>query len=392
VDEEGLEIPFQMVRPSATVSSGRTRIVFVADLPAFGWRAFFLRGGKTPPTLRLDAGHSRLDNGVLRVEFDAATGGVRLRDLRSQTDLLAAPAAVGTIVDDPSDTWSHGVVRFDREIGTFKPTRIRLLENGPVRATVRVQSAWGASTLTQDVTLYRDLDAVFVNATVDWRERRKMLKLRFPTALTEPRVTAGIPFGFVERPADGVEHVAQDWLDVSGSEGGLALLTPTKGSYDARGGDLGLTVLRSPIYAHHDPYEPKEDEDYDYTDQGIQRFRYALVPHAGDPNAASVTRRAAAFARPPIALVTSRHPGTLPRSSSHASVEPPNVVITTLKNAEDGDGFIARARETTGRRTEAGFRLLGCRFEAAFGPFEIKTFRLTADGGATETDLLEDPL
>lgn len=391
-DAEGRSVPFQHVRPSATVQSGRSRIVFVAEIPGLGWRAFFLRGGKTPPKPWPDAGHTRLDNGVLRVELDADTGGLRVRDHRRDLDLLATPAAVGTVIDDPSDTWSHGILRFDRQIGTFQPTRVRLLENGPVRAAIRVQSAWGASRLTQDVTLYHDLDSVFVSATVDWRERRKMLKLRFPTALSEPRVTSGIPYGCVERPADGIEHVAQGWLDVSGKEGGLGILTPTKGSYDALGADAGLTVLRSPIYAHHDPYEPKEGEDYDYTDQGIQRFRYALVPHVGDPHEAGIVGRASAFARPPVALATSQHPGVLPGSASHASLEPANVSVTTVKRAEDGDGFIVRARETSGKPVDRGrLTVLGRDINAPFGPFEIKTFRLT-DAGVAETDLLEDAL
>ena len=41
-----------------------------------------------------------------------------------------------------------------------------------------------------------------------------------------------------------------------------------------------VTVLRSPIYAHHDPAAPEPGEPYSFIDQGIQRFRYALLPHA----------------------------------------------------------------------------------------------------------------
>ena len=92
-----------------------------------------------------------------------------------------------------------------------------------------------------------------IRATVDWREPRKLLKLRFPTVLAGGVATFEVPYGFIERAGDGAEQPGQSWIDLSGDGAGLALLNDGKYSFDVAGGDLAMTVLRSPIYAHHDP-------------------------------------------------------------------------------------------------------------------------------------------
>ena len=60
-------------------------------------------------------------------------------DLPDGTELLAGGVRPVIVVDD-SDTWSHGVDRYagDEEEGQL--LSVRVVETGPVRATVR--SAW----------------------------------------------------------------------------------------------------------------------------------------------------------------------------------------------------------------------------------------------------------
>ena len=70
-------------------------------------------------------------------------------------------------------------------------------------------------------------------------------------------------------------------------------------------------------------------------------------------------------------------------------------MVTVLKQAEDGDGFVLRAFETSGAAARASIRLpkLGRAIEADFGANEIKTFLLPRDAAkeVTETNLLEWP-
>jgi alpha-mannosidase len=88
------------------------------------------------------------------------------------------------------------------------------------------------------------------------------------------------------------------------------------------------------------------------------------------------------------------HPeGILPQSDSFLSVEPESVMATVLKQAEDVDGLVLRAFETSGAVARATIRLpkLGRVIEADFGVNEIKTFLIPHEAAeeVTETNLLE---
>jgi alpha-mannosidase len=421
-DDADRPVPLQVVQSLATAGGMRRRVTFVADLPPLGYRVYRMRPGhgaaasepaggelrerasaSEPAGGELEATDTTLDNGLLGLRYDPDTGHlVSLVDKVAQVEVLGGPAARAEVLDDPSDTWGHGVLRFDRPVGEFGAPRVRLVERGPVKAVIRVDTTFGASRLVQDVALYRDLPYVDVRVLVDWREPRKVLKLRFPTNLRSPKATYEIPFGHVERAADGEEEPGQRWVDLtgvsrdSGQVYGLSLLNDAKHSFDVRGDVLSLTVLRSPIYAHHDPWEPTADGLYSYQDQGLQRFSYRLVPHAHGWERAGIPRLAAELNQPATVLVESAHRGPLPRCASYLEIDVPNVVMSALKVAEDGDGLILRCYETDRRATRARIALpaWGRHIDADFGPCEIKTFRIPDDDGepVAETDLIEWPV
>jgi alpha-mannosidase len=196
-----------------------------------------------------------------------------------------------------------------------------------------------------------------------------------------------VPYGHIERPTNGGEEPGQAWLDVSGEGGGLAVLNDAKYGFDVRGGDIGISAVRSPVWAWHEPRELEPDGDFEFMDQGRQDFTIRLVPHAGDWRAAGVVRLAAELNQPPFALLESFHAGDLSQRASYGSDGGGSVVITVLKGAEDGDGWVVRAWESEGRPAHATIRVLDRELEADFGPHEIKTFHLGE--GIHEVNLLE---
>jgi alpha-mannosidase len=152
--------------------------------------------------------------------------------------------------------------------------------------------------------------------------------------------------------------------------------------------------LCSLFYAHHDPTELDPDADYRHIDQGEQTFIVGLYPHAGTWADAGTVQRAIELNRPPIALIaTGRPEGTLPLSASYLQVTPANIVVSALKQAEEGDDLILRAYESAGRAAQATLRLFDRRFEADFRPGEIKSWRIPTNPARaiTEVDFIEDP-
>lgn len=396
-------VPMQRVQSRAT-ASGRSRIAFVAEVPPLGYRLFKIVPAAPAEPAPLQATPRSLENDRFRLTFDPDAGTLSgLYDKQAGVEVLAGPGARPVVLDDPGDTWGHNLFRFGPEVGAFRAERLRVTECGPVKAVLRVASTYGASRLVQDFTLYRDLDRIDVHVAVEWHEHFKALKLRFPLNVKHMKVTHEIPYGHIERSADGTEEVFQGWVDVSGTsrdrevDYGLSLLNDGKHSVDVNVRDIGLTVLRSPIYAHHIPVQPDAERDYAFIDQGVQHFTYSLYPHAGSWEQVATVRHAAELNQGPLALPAAFRPhGSLPPEGSFLAVDAGDVVVTALKKAEDGDDLIVRAYETAGRATRAAIRFPAWErtIDATFGPSEIKTFRLPADPAlpAVEVNLIEDPL
>src|SRR5207237_374803 len=139
LDDQGHALPMQLILPPLVVSGWRRRISFVAELPPLGYRVYWVGAGPalTPaPSPRATGEGSQageglytLENEHLRLSIDPASGAIgSLYDKRHQLEVLGGPAARAIVIDDPSDTWSHGVHRFDKQIGVFSATRVRLVE------------------------------------------------------------------------------------------------------------------------------------------------------------------------------------------------------------------------------------------------------------------------
>jgi alpha-mannosidase len=399
VDDEDRPVPLQPIQSYATVSAWRSRLAFEADVPALGYRLYRIRADAARPgATPLRTTPTSLENDHLRLELDAVTGRILslgLRDAGGEVDVIEPGRSRAAVVDDTSDTWGHRRLRYQDEIAVFETTSVELIEAGPVRGILRVNSRHGDSRLTEDYVLGAHARAVEIRVIVDWREHAKLLKLRFATPVQEPIATYEIPYGTIERPADGDEEPGQRWVDVSGGGVGLAVLNDGKYSFDVDGAEIGVTAVRSPIYAHHEPAVPKAGVRYQFQDQGIQRFTLGLLPHRGSWSDAGLTRHALELNQRPTVLLESFHDGPLPTAASYASVEPDHLVLGAVKVAEDNDDVVIRVVETAGRAARAVVRFPAWERDLAFdiGAFEIRSFRLPRDpaAGPIETDLLERP-
>ena len=87
-----------------------------------------------------------MENEHLRVTF-ADDGTISLFDKDAGAEVFRGKSggARGVVIDDHSDTWSHDVRAYTQEIGAFGNASFRVMENGPVRAMVRVRSSYGSS-------------------------------------------------------------------------------------------------------------------------------------------------------------------------------------------------------------------------------------------------------
>ena len=407
VDDTGASVAFQAVQSYATVSAWRSRLAFETELPGLGYRTLSMRPDRAGVVATpLHVTGTTVENEHLRLSIDPKTGRMTelvLREAGSDAADLADPSRPRAVVmDDTSDTWGHRRLAYRDVLGEFESTTVEVIETGPVRAIVRVNSRYGSSSLTEDIVVWAGAEEVEIRVILDWREKAALLKMRTPTPLVETTAAYEIPYGVIERPADGDEEPGQRWIDTSGTipgsdeRFGVAVLNDAKYGFDILGGQLGVTAVRSPIYAHHEPMVPREGVRYQFQDQGVQRFTLRLLPHRGGWADAGLTRRAMALNQRPTVLIESRHQGSRPATASFVSVEPGNVIVGAVKGAEDGDGLVLRVVETAGRQAAARIEMPGTGRTLALemGPFEIRTLRVPVDPSREpfETDLLERPL
>lgn len=395
VDEEGVKYPIQVL--SSKEMEGKKSItgVFIAGLPALGYRVFWIRASQDPPESDIQVSSNGIGNSLVAIKVDPDTGFLSsIVDKKTGVEFLAAPCRP-IVVKDESDTWSHDVESFRDEIGTFEMVGTPTIESGPVQASITVTRRYGESELKETYTLHASHPVIECRIELDWHEKHKMLKMSFPAAIEEPRAIYEIPYGTIERDAKGQEEPGQRWLDVlgkskEGSDLGLLLLNDCKYGFDVLNSEMRISLVRSPIYAFHGPRKVESAKNHLYTDQGRHEIRLGLFPH-GKVMTEINFDLAEKLNNPPIVYFSNYHEGSLPSTSSFITPSPGNIFVGAAKMAEENDRIILRLFESAGKRTDCkvGFPLSGFEFGTSLGPWEIKTLALTRDGEVSEVDMLE---
>jgi alpha-mannosidase len=303
-DASGAPVPYQLL-PSPSIANMPGTLLWPARLKPGEVQAWTIRGGNPPAhsgvsPAGLSAEGGSISNG--RWKLDASGGGsLRMADMRTGSSLTGSGALRLSVIDDPGDTWSHGIDRYAGEaVGTFVPSGSAVEETGPVRASLRIDTSFNASTATVWARLHANDPRIFLEIRVDWRERLRVLKLEIPLPGMQDERTDGIPGGGAVRPQDGRECPVMDWTLVGLADGApLGIAIPDCSAMDGGTDVLRFTLLRSPAYAWHDPARLPPGRVHRYLDQGEQTFRCAILPAA---TAASITALALGMHRPPVCI------------------------------------------------------------------------------------------
>jgi len=396
-DENGNPLLFQWTAGSSEAGS-RRKLIVNTSLPPLGYRQIRVKQATAPTfSTMVKAESNILENEYFRITF-SESGTISLFDKENGIELFERGIGCrAVVIDDPSDTWSHDIKTFNNETGSFGNATIKVLETGPLRGKTRVTSTWGSSTLIIDWSLSAGSRKIEANVTLNWNERLKMLKLSFPVNVDKPIATTEIPYGAIERQKDGMEVPGQRWIDITGmnkgSLYGLTVFNDAKYGYSFNGSDMRISVVRSAVYAHHDPKKLDPQREYLWMDQGIQTFRILLMPHKGKWQENDIPRIAEEFSTPPLVIYQGIHDGKMPGSGSFITADSPGLVISAIKKSEEGNDIVLRVVETLGLPVLGGISLKfsGMGWIGSFRPYEIKTLLINVKAGTIrEVNLLEE--
>jgi alpha-mannosidase len=351
VDPDGRWYPVSIIRGVRPDNpEGLPVAEFNAEVPAFGYTSFALYPSSEPVSSAVNltqAGDKYvIENTLIRVEVNNAGLITSLKRKDSERETVAPGGAANRLEiwnedERPRSAWIIGPYLGHEKLD--QPVQIAVVDNEPARVTLSVQRSFRSSTITQYIRVTADSDVVETPLYVDWQEVGAGVKvtpfLKMATDVAGSNLTARyeIPFGAMSRPTDNGEVPALKSADLSGPEGGIAVLNDCKGGFAALDSTMRVSLIRSPA-----------DPDL-MPDQGYHVIGLALWPHDANVKAGAI-RKGFEYNQPLTgARIAPSANGKLPSKGSFLQVRNDTVIPTVMKRAEDRpDGVVLRLFEANG--------------------------------------------
>lgn len=376
------------------------KIIFISpEVPAKGYCAISVEAGEQRQTTPLTATLREMHTPFFDLTFDEAMQIASLIDRRTGRSVAPQGEPLNRLIvyeDRPFEhrAWNVQAYYTEKSWVLSDVSHAEVLECGPVRAVVLVERKFLHSVIRQYITAYAELDRIDIRNEIDWDDSYLLLKADFPVDVNAVKATFDIQFGNIERVTHEntlwdfaqFESCAHKWADLSDNSFGLAVLNDCKYGYSAKDGHIALTLLRSA----NDP-QPKQDCTH-------HTFTYSLYPHAGPAAISRVVQEGYSLNCPLYTMFSNAQKGAWPERFSLACVDADNIILETVKRAEDSDALILRLYETWNRATDCSIRfgrlmemaaqcdmmeeneallqVEGNRLRLHFRPFEIKTLKV----------------
>jgi len=268
-------------------------------------------------------------------------------DKENDREVLSKPGNVLEVFEDRPldfDAWDIDIFYNNKKHEMDELVSFGLKELNNLRLVLKVEWRYKNSSISQDIIFYKHSRRIDFVTSLNWNEHQQLLKVKFPVEIRATKALYDIQFGNVERSANWntswdmakFEVVGHKWADISEGDYGVALLNDCKYGYDIKDGNMRLTLIKSAI--HPDPD----------ADQGEHLFTYSLYPHRGSFKDSEVEQEAWALNEPLQVF----HGKAVSGISSLLSVNAGNVLIDTVKKAEDLDAIVVRMHEYKGCRSK----------------------------------------
>ncbi len=284
------EIPAPHAAGPLSQPSAGGVLVYLPSLPAYSATPLSAAAKAAPVGLSVrlfaEDGGAVIENRFLRAGFDRFGHliSASMKSVGTETLVHGSPANQLQAFEDRPACWDAWDIDPDYEEvmeSIEEPATIRIVERGPIRATIRVERQWRRSRIIQYIRLIADSTRIDFVTKIDWHQTHTLLKVAFPVAVNSPKALFDIQRGAIERSTSRVtpferarfEVPAQKWALLSDGSLGAALLNDCKYGYDIHGNVMRLTLIKSATSP--DPG----------ADQGLHEFAYSFLPVSGDGRA-----------------------------------------------------------------------------------------------------------
>lgn len=321
------------------------KTVYAENIPAHGCKVI----KNEEAVNKVNVKDKLLENDVVKVTFNDKYHIISIFDKLTGREVLSENAEANRIEifeDYPReyDAW---------EITDYYAQKMWIADNvsevTPIKNGLRIKRNYQKSTITQDITLRNGSKRIDFKTIVDWHEDHVLMKAAFPVDIHSTNATYDIQFGNVERPTHyntswdetRFEVCAHKWADLSENGYGAAILNDCKYGYSIRGSIMKISLLKAATYPNPE------------ADRGINEFTYSFMPHEGDFREGNVIKEGYLLNMPLEASLIGASDGKTDNSISIASSDCDNVIVETIKKAENDDSVIIRAYEAHNKKSNA---------------------------------------
>lgn len=289
-DTDGTPFPAQQIA-SEDSTLLYYAFLFPMQIPAHGRKILELDyETPAPVTGSVQTGKNTLKNNSISVKADKSGLTSFQRD---GVEFLASPPEA-VVYPDPSDTWTHSVngytagpvSRFRRK-GNWQ-NRI----SGPLYGEMAAETEDGnGNTLVWYCGVFDGIPGIQLRLRLNWHSPQQLVKLHIKPAFHVKKRLDGIPGALLERQLNGEEYPIFDRMTLSGETHSLTFISSEIFSADVQpDGTARLTLVRSPYFAHHDPYTPGRFDRNGITDLGEHDFTLTLLADAEETEITDMLR------------------------------------------------------------------------------------------------------
>lgn len=354
----GREVPSQIVEQA----ENKLTILFLADMPSAGVKVYDVRetSGFAKPT-GLSVTNNTLENTHYKVKIAPNGDIVSIFDKKASRELLAKPARLEFLSETPKEWPAWNMDWEDRQKLPIdfmdKDARLTVVEQGPVRVTLKVQRKGQNSEITQFYSLAAGEAGkrLEISNKIDWQSRAVSLKASFPLTVSNKNSTYNLGVGTISRGNNDekkFEVPSKEWFDLTDESGtyGVTILEDCKyGSDKPDDSTVRLTLLYTPGINlpawQWTMYQSTQD-------WGIHDVRYAVYGHKGDWRKGESAWQARFFNQPLMAFESTKHDGGLSESFSMISIDRPEAGLMAFKKMESEEGYVIRVNELSGKEVK----------------------------------------
>lgn len=247
------------------------------------------------------------------------------------------------------DAWDIDIYYREKYWPVHNIVKVEIVEDGDIRKTIKIKRKFEDSIILQYIHFYQHNSRIDFQTKVDWKQQHLLLKSQFPVDINTLKATFDIQFGNVERSIHKntswdiarFEVCGQKWIDLSEGNYGVSLMSDSKYGFNLEYKNIGITLIKSAT-------DPNPEAD-----QGEHEFTYSLLPHAGTWKEASTVEEASDLNIPALVTKISNQIENKDNlTESWAIVSEKNIIIDTVKKAENGKEVIVRMYEYHNNQTQ----------------------------------------